>query len=166
MNYKIMFFLLSILLFVGCGGESNADNTEKSKDSSQNVKAKTPPALSGEELSILTNSTKVMDYIFFDLPYSINIDQPSSIFTMMSYVTVDTPVNYGGCGNPIATIMFNMQDGNQRRADLFFSNTCAYYVFYDESGSKVTHANEINDFGKEYYNKIVNSSQPPTPPGQ
>ncbi len=166
MNYKIIFFLLSALLFIGCGGQSNSTDTEKAKNSSRQIKANIPPPLSGEELSIITNSTTVMDYIFFELPYSINIDQPSSIFTMMSYVTVNSPSNYGGCGNPIATIMFNMQDGKQRRADLFYSSTCAYYVFYDENGTQVTHANEINEIGKEYYNKIVNSTQPPTPPSQ
>lgn len=165
MNYKIFILILSALLLFSCGDKSNNSSADNQEGSSRQVKNNIPPPLPGDELSILTNSTKVMDYIFFNLPYSINIDQASSIFTMMSYVTVETPSNYGNCGNPIATIMFNLQDGKQRRADLYYSNTCAYYVFYDESGTQATHANEINEFGKEYYNKIVNSSQPPAPPG-
>jgi len=101
----------------------------------------------------LWNKGNLIDYIFHNLPFSMNQSEQASIRTNLTYFTpmaqqYITP----GC-KPMGRQFFSIEGEIVLEADIYYTETCAFYVFFVDGKAK--YANQMSDAGKQFFNTMI-----------
>lgn len=162
MNYRItlgMAIIIAALAFQSCG------ETKKGADEKKEMEAAIPvalPVLPGEEIAKLANEATLIDFIFYDLPVSVNFNERNSIVQMCNFLSNQAPVNKGQC-QPIAVGIFTSGMDELAKADLFFDDKCAYFAFHNADGKGYAYENQLNAQGVQYFTKVLESAKSAKP---
>lgn len=158
---KNLFSLILVaLLLNSCSNSNSANNADANSKvvepvANQNV-SKTGPAFESISADIMKNlfdKCQLIDYIFHDLPFSMNQSEQSGIRSTISHVST-SPLEYipTGC-KPIARQFFQIDGEIVVEADVYFSDNCKFFVFFEDGKAK--YANKMSPSGIEFYTSII-----------
>lgn len=111
------------------------------------------PVMPLEQQSYLFDNVQLIDYIFFDLPFSLNQSEKPSIQSNIAGIWRE-PVMENNC-KPIARVFYQVEGEIVVEADLFFSQPdCHHYVFYQDG--KAMYANQMALPNIQFYSQFLN----------
>ena len=157
-----------MILIAACGesnkkwkpgpGDSLSQNQKDQAISELNqVRQSQLPPLSKEWANRLFNSTTYLDFIFYNVSYTLSMNESQSIKQFISGIGTKHVFQDKNC--PSQGRIFFQEEGNVfMEADIhYIENQCAYLVFF--IGNKAMFANELNDSGKEMFRNYLGSGQ-------
>lgn len=152
-------FLLVLIgvFYIGCQSPT-ADTS--SNDQRTTVETPTAPSLSRmavpsiplAELQQLYNTCDFIDFIFFELPFSMSYDNAPAIQTAIKWVAQEVPLDNPGC-KALARMSFQSKGGIVAEADIYVSDNCAHLEWIKEG--KTVYANKMSPAGHQHYMKLI-----------
>lgn len=110
-------------------------------------------SITADIMQNLYNNCQFIDYIFNDLPFSMNQSESNGIKGTISHVTtIAQPTIPADC-KPIARQLFQIDGEIVLEADVYFSENCQFFVFFE--GRKPIYANKMSASGIEFYTNII-----------
>ena len=153
---RLLFLLVTVFLF----GSLGCKNPE-TKEVKAEVKKVASPAgqferLPKEIMLTLFNNVEMLDYIFHDLPFSMSQDEKESIQTNVSYIGQKAQPNIPPGCKPMARQFYQINGEIEYEADIYFSESCYFYVFY--VNGKATYANVMSEAGRNFFNTMISKA--------
>lgn len=148
-------------LGLGCGDDGNTDNRNTGSDPTTTASG-TPsaapvyPSVPADTIRALFNACDYIDYVFYYTNFSVSQKEQRDIQTAISYIASETPEIGPNC-KPVGRIFYQVDGENRLEADLYFSQGCMYYLFYQDG--QPAYANRIMPAGIDFYTKIFQSTQ-------
>jgi len=147
-------FLFSVLFLIGCGGKDAASNQETVDADSASAKTSEKKTegmqtIPNELMQVLVDSTDYVDYLFYDMDFSMSMDNKQGIMYALAKIG-DTPAQLNPACKPIGRMFFQIKGRNAAEADLYFSQGCTYLVFMKDNAP--VYANSMSDVGKTFLN--------------
>ncbi len=153
--YIIPFFIC----LNGCGGEksqqqSNAPSSgvKATNNSSSSTKAGYP-SLTQELLMNIWDNGEMIDYIFHNLPFSMNQTELNSIRTNLTYIDPKPVSEIPTQCKPFARQFYQVGGDIILEADIYFSEGCQFYIFWENGKAK--YANYMAESGVQFFNQMV-----------
>lgn len=152
---RLLFCFLSVIL-LSCNNEKQKTQQPQAtvqQEIQQAGSGKGFPSLPQEVLMNIWDNGEMIDYIFHNLPFSMNQTELNSIRTNLTYIdpkpVSDMPVN---C-KPFARQFYQVGGDIILEADIYFSNGCKFYVFVEDGKEK--YANYMAESGENFFNQMV-----------
>jgi len=172
MNVRIVIGLLFLIL-CACKPKQEEVSDVKSTNQFENMEfsdPKGPPTneqrfegLPLEQIKYLFETVDYIDYIFFDLPFSMNQSEKSAVQSMVSFISVDAMPAIPAQCKAIGRLVYIAKGEIIKEADFFFSEGCYFWLFVDQN-NKPEFASKMTEKGAEFIQKMLgsalNTSQP------
>ena len=113
--------------------------------------------LPNESMQKLFNEATYIDYIFYDLPFSISQDNTPSIHSNLQLISGEKLDPISKSCKPIGREFFHIGGVIAFEADLYFQDGCYGYVFLEKE--KPIYANKISEAGMKFYSNIINQAE-------
>lgn len=160
MNNKYLFIgllLANMLYSCGSGTEQEADKNAAGTAAAPTQEAEAPsyPSVPADTIRALFNECDYIDYVFYYTNFSVSQKEKRDIQTAITYIASETPAISPNC-KPVGRIFYQVDGENRVEADLYFDQTCMYYLFYEDG--KPAYANRIMPAGIDFYTKIFQSA--------
>jgi len=110
------------------------------------------PALGNEAIGLLYSQADKVDIIFYDLPISVNQDNPSSVKNTVLYVSPAAPNITSTC-KPLGRLTWMQQGTILREADVYCDTGCEYMLFMQDN--KPFAANAMGPAGVAFFKNII-----------
>ena len=148
---RILISLATLLTCIGCADSSEAvtSNDEETVTSSQDPTG--IPIFPASRMQDLVDSVDHVDYLFYDLDFSMSMDQQPGINYAIATIG-DTPAKLDANCKPIGRIFYEVQGRTAASAQLYFSPGCAYLSFVNDAGD-ILYASEVSPVGKDFLNQ-------------
>jgi len=157
--YRLLY--ISLLVFtISCSGDTNKSKSQTTKTTqaaaSQAQGEPLLPMIPNDLKLKMWNEGEIIDYIFHDLPFSMNQNEQASIRTNMTYIA-DAPVTAlpKGC-KPMAKQFYQANGSIIYEADVYFNKDCQFYVFYIDGKAK--YANQMDETGKQFFTNMISQA--------
>ena len=160
---KSIIKLYTIFLMLLVIGQISCNNKEIKKSQKLN----TAPKIEGQAISYpslpmatvekLYKECTYMDYIFDNLNFSISQDKQSSIRASIGFISTEPPENIPTGCKSIGRKFFHINGEIVLEADVYFSNNCSFYIFFENGKPK--YANKMTTEGLNFYNNIIKTGQ-------
>jgi hypothetical protein len=150
-TFLFPFLLLSFLF------SCNHSNTEEVQKDEPPVK--TISNLPADFYNQLVNQTTQIDFIFHDLPISLNFYEKKSIIQMLDFMDRNTEIQPLSQCKPQALVIFTSTSDAIAKAELFFEENCTYFGFYSDDFKHYKYIVPINEKGLDYFTKVVSSAR-------
>jgi hypothetical protein len=168
MNKYILILLLAVIGWSCQGGQ--ADQTTDSNPTSTStpaaetndanasapVAAATYPSITKEMVQMLWEKCDYVDFVFYYLNFSMSQKVQNSIRQTIAHISSTVPQIDPNC-KPIGRLFFQAEGKNIAEADIFYSNGCAYYIFYENG--QYAYANQMLPQGSKFYDNIFQQVQ-------
>ena len=152
MKNNLLLILISaflITLSASCKSEAKTETTEPVAA----VPAPpTYPALGNEAIGTLYSQADKVDIIFYDLPISVNQDNPASVKNTVLYVSPAAPNITGNC-KPLGRLTWMQQGNIIREADIYCDTGCEYLLFMQDN--KPFAANAMGPAGVAFFKNVI-----------
>lgn len=142
-NFILLFLMLS--LTISC-------KTELS-----NSKFSELPSLPQDQIQKLHNEVTYIDYIFYNLPFSISQDDKPSINSNLQLLSTQQLGPIALTCKPIGREFFHIGGIIAFEAEIYFQDGCYGYVFLENE--KPTYANKVSESGMKFYTNIISQAQ-------
>ena len=158
---RINLLLLIALLFCGCN-QNNANKTEAAPATSKSTtpadlgEFKSYPSISLEEMQELVSKTTLVDYVFYELPMSLNLDNPGAIGQALRQISDQPAKIYAQC-KAMGRVIFQSNGDILKEADFYFGEPCFGFVFIE--GTKPTKSNMMTKEGADFFANILKQGQ-------
>ncbi len=155
MHLKTAIFLLAIgSIWMSCNSEPSKSETESEAETTEKVQAKgkTLPSLPTDRMKRLWDNAAQLDYIFLNLPVSMNMDNQEAIRSSMSHFSPDGVTLNPSCKQHDGNMLFAIDGEIVEECQFYYQDGCKYYVWL-ENGKK-TYANGMNEAGREFMEKM------------
>ncbi len=151
---KHTFILIAAFFFKLVSACKNSDKSEStSKTAAETVIASGPivPGIPGELMSKLLNECTGIDYVFHNMPFSLNQDEKPSIIQNIGFIDINRPVGSipADC-KPIGRKFYKINADVTYDADVYLSGKCRFYVFVGKD-NKPMYANYMTDAAVQFY---------------
>lgn len=122
-----------------------------------NTKFSELAALPADKFQKLFSEATYIDYIFYDLPFSISQDDKPSISANLNLISREKmgPLNIH-C-KPLGREFFHIDGVITFEAEIYFQEGCYGYVFLQNE--KPIYANKISEDGMKFYNNITTQAE-------
>jgi hypothetical protein len=153
----ITILILVALLTIACNQEPKKSATAPAASSTTAAasQSQTPllPKLPNTYLQQMWDNGQMIDYLFHDLPFSMNQNEPASIKTNLTYID-EAPVMQvpEGC-KPMARQFYQVGGDIIFEADVYFSEQCTFYVFFVDGKPK--YANQMAESGRQFFTSMI-----------
>lgn len=114
------------------------------------------PSIPTEKVKMLWDKCDYVDFVFYYLNFSMSQKVQNSIRQTIAHISTEVPLIDPNC-QPIGRLFFQSEGQNISEADIFYSNGCAYYVFYEDG--KYAYANKMLPNGTKFYDNIFKQVQ-------
>ncbi len=154
--YWIALPILIIMLFSQCSGEKGSQSANAEKPKAKAAVQTSLPSLPEERLIRLWEQATHLDYIFLELPISMNMDNQEAIRT--SLVNMD-PIGtnlHPNCKQHDGNMVFSINGNIVEECMFYFRNDCKYYVWLENG--KPAYANPMNENGIKFFDRAFNGS--------
>jgi hypothetical protein len=153
MNRYFFIALLLTGILYSCGSDGSADSQNDTTEPATNPVAEVPsyPSVPADTIKALFNECDYIDYVFYYTNFSVSQKEQRDIQTAITYIASETPEINPNC-KPVGRIFYQVEGENRVEADLYFSQGCMYYLFYEDG--KPAYANRIMPNGISFYTKI------------
>lgn len=155
-------FLVAIPLLVGLAAcqnpeKQNHERAAEPETSAPSTAAQpTLPSIPLETVEYLWANCDYVDYVFYDLPISMSLDNQRSVQYVLQHIS-DAPAPLLPECKPIGRIFYQVKGENALMADLYFSQGCTYFVFLENDKPK--YANYMTEKGVAYLNDNFKQAQ-------
>lgn len=140
-----------LLLIIGFG-HSCRQNGRAEQDVSVETEGPVYSSIPDSTMQRLWNECDYIDFVFYNLSYSMSQDQQSDIRSTLRHVSRKPADTKPDC-NPLGRIFFQIEGENAVQADIFFSPECRYFIFYKDN--KKTYANAMTPAGIQFYERVL-----------
>jgi len=149
---QILALCLVGLLAMHCSDSATTDNTTSPP---VQVQADTFPSVPIAKLQDLWNNCDYIDYLFYELPISMSLDQDNSIKYALSHISSSGAPRKPECKS-IGRVFYQVKGENQEEAELYFSEGCTFFVFLEDGKPK--YGNYMTPTGAQYLNNTFQSA--------
>lgn len=149
----LLIALVLALIFQGCGEEKPVPEAPAAAPAEKAVSSL--PSIPKETLQHLWDNCDVIDYVFYNLPISMNVDSPDAVRNALTHVASEPAPLLPQC-KAIGRIFYQIKGENVLMADMYFGQGCTYYVFLQND--KPAFANYMTPQAVEYFNNIFSQS--------
>ena len=111
------------------------------------------PSIPLDKLEYLYENCDLIDYLFFNLPISMNQSKTEDIQAAIAHVAASVPKRPSSC-QPIGQIFYEVQGNTAMRANLYFAEGCVYFEFLEDG--KPAYVNQMMPQGIEFFNLTLN----------
>lgn len=153
------FLPLLLLVFLwSCNGDTTQKTpTVETPTTTTPVKTKTTatyPAYPQNKLEYLFNQSDYIDYVFYELPMSMSLNEKGSVQYAISHVST-TPAQINPNCKSLGRIFYQLKGENIAEAEIVFNapEQCSYFIFY-ENGKKA-YANQMTEDGIKYLQQNI-----------
>ena len=108
---------------------------------------------------VLYEQATYLDATFYDLPVSINQNDPAQIRSSLTHIG-EAPANLSPTCKPFGRVWFQIDGVNRQEADIYFADGCTYFVWFRDG--KPAYSNAMTESGVAFYNNILRSLQDPS----
>ncbi len=150
---SVILLAISILI-ISCGGDAKK---------TANMAAATPmkfetdlPALPQADMQRMFAQATYIDYIFYELPFSISQDNQPSIHANLKLISSLPLTNLPQGCKPIGREFFHIGGEIAYEADLYYTDGCLGYVFLKDQ--KPIYASKLTEEGMKFYANIIRQS--------
>lgn len=156
---RVIVLFLAVMLVMSCKSDKvkNSEPTVSVQDIPKGASKFDLESLPESEILRLYNEATYVDYIFYDLPFSLSQDNKPSIHSNLKMIS-SLPMDFmpTTC-KPIGREFFHIGGEIVHEADLYFSKGCIGYVFLKDQ--KPIYANKLTEGGMKFYANIISQSQ-------
>lgn len=168
MNKYVLVLCLAVAAWACQGGQADqAANANPSSTPAPAAEANsanaTPPAgtatypsITKEMVEMLWEKCDYVDFVFYYLNFSMSQKVQNSIRQTIAHISSTVPQIDPNC-KPIGRLFFQSEGQNIAEADIFYSNGCAYYIFYEDG--QYAYANQMLPQGSKFYDNIFQQVQ-------
>ncbi len=110
------------------------------------------PALGNQAIAELYSKADKVDIIFYDLPISVNQEDPKSVKNTALYVSPAAPNITADC-KPIGRLSWMSNGSIIREADVYCAPGCEYLLFIEDN--KPLAANAMVQAGVDFFKNIM-----------
>lgn len=162
-----MRYIIIILLtftFISCKDNRTASSSGIDQPTSHTTGKSNYASIPVADIKVLWNEATHMDYIFHELPFSINMSDLPSIRQHLDYIA-NEPVTYdlSNCKS-LGRAFFTVGGNTAYEAEIYFSPNCFHYVWHVDG--KPAYANAMSPAGIEFYKNLINQVVVEKPDGQ
>ena len=153
MKNAILFGLI-ICLFAACKTDTKKDTpSQPVVEEVATVKDFNVPPMPPDIMKSLYEEVTYIDYIFYELPFSISQDDKPSIHANLQLIA---PTKLGPIPNtckPIGREFFHKGGVIAFEAEIYFQDGCYGYVFLDNE--KPIYSNTVSEQGMKFYSNVI-----------
>jgi len=157
MKIHFALLLISFLTVFSCKEKAKNSDVNPIKETTTEVvnqeMLESLPMVPIEIMQKLWNECEFIDYIFFDLPFSMSQTEQPSIRANLNYIDRSAIGPRPKSCKPIAREFFQINGEIVYEADVYYSEGCKYYVFFD--GKTPVYANKMSAAGEQFYNQMI-----------
>lgn len=150
-------YIIPIILIIGqwsCKQAPEATAPQTTTPTSTTTTGYHPlPAMTQEVFDQTLAKVSAVDYIFNNLPFSMNQSDPASIATNLSFISNERASAFKAKCQPLGREIFQAKGEIILEADIYFTPQCMAYVFIIDG--KPAYANKISETGVNFYNNIL-----------
>ena len=155
---KIILFAVISCILISCKSDQKKETPVLSEKKEVNTPQKFDlPALPNSLMQNLYKETTYIDYIFYDLPFSISQDDKPSINSNLQLISPEKMGSISASCKPIGREFFHAEGTIPFEAEIYFDNGCYGYVFIKDKSP--IYANKISESGMKFYSNIINQAQ-------
>jgi len=166
MNKIILVLSLAIGGWACQGGQAEqaTDSTSSNTPAPTTETSSTPaaaataqyPSIPVDMVKMLWDKCDYVDFVFYYLNFSMSQKVQNSIRQTIAHIASEVPAIDPNC-KPIGRLFFQAEGQNIAEADIFYSNGCAYYLFYKDG--QYAYANKMLPQGSQFYENIFKQVQ-------
>lgn len=149
---------LALLALAACGPEGAAP----ASDAPAGVAAAAAPPLPRAAMRRLVDSVDHIDYLFYELEFSMSLDEARGVRYALAQVGEQTASLAPTC-RPIGRVIYQIGGRIAAEADLYFAPGCTGFAFVDDTGA-AAHVNAMSEVGKDFLNnqfaQLIDGFQP------
>lgn len=155
---NIFLLFLSICFVFSCKTEQKKDvKTPKEVSVINDSKFSNLSSLPQEEFQKLFSEVTYIDYIFYNLPFSISQDDKPSINANLKLISAEKLGSININCKPIGREFFHIGGIITFEADVYFQDGCFGYVFLEKETP--IYANKFSESGMKFYSNIINQAE-------
>ena len=152
---NLLICLVVLPLLMSCKQDAKPVKASTPPPAKAAVANKAPiyPKLPNQYLQVMWEKGQMIDYLFHELPFSMNQNEPSSIKTNLTYID-EAPVLEipAGC-KPMARQFYQVDGEIIFEADVYFLDNCKFYVFFVDN--KPMYANQMSAAGQQFFTSMI-----------
>ena len=146
---NIFFSLLlpccALFLIASCG-----DN-KITKEKKEEVNTSALPSISFEEMKDIYETCDFVDFIFYEVDFSMSIKDKNNIQRTLSFATPTVATPNPAC-KAMGRVFFQRKGEVLTEADMYLGKGCNYFIFHKDG--KPTYANTISPQGQAYFAEV------------
>lgn len=147
----IFWAMCSIVALSSCKSEKAGETTTDTPTADTTSVTTGYPAMGTQDIAMLYSQVDKVDIIFYNLPISVNQEDPTSAKNTALYVSPASPRIREQC-QALGRLTF-MSDGEIiREADVFCEPGCEYLLFIENN--KPIYANAMGHAGIAFFNNV------------
>ena len=135
-----------------CKGEKTEDQTTSEVAAPPVPAAPSYPPLGNQVVSQLYADADKVDIIFYNLPISVNQEDPASVKNTVLYVAPASPNITAAC-QPLGRLTWMAKGSIIKEADIYCEEGCQYLLFIENN--KPVAANALQQAGVDFFKNII-----------
>ena len=156
-RFVVLVGILAILFSCQPGQKEQGGDQQQNKEpasSQQPAGEQLYPSIPLDTLQMLWAQCDYIDYVFYYKDFSVSQNKQVDIRGAIRYISEEAPVIPPAC-QPIGRVFFQVQGENRLEADLYFSQGCAFFLFYEDG--KKAYANAMMPAGVQFFNQVMSA---------
>lgn len=155
MRYLVALFCSLAMMTTSCKGDKTAAPEPAATQSPTSTAAKhSLPPMSKDVYENLRERCSAVDYIFHNLPFSINQTEKASVLSNLNFIGPEQADAIPSTCSPLGREFFQDEKADIfLEADIYYGEGCLAYVFFQDG--KAVYANKMSQAGVEFYTKII-----------
>ncbi|MEM9545509.1 MAG: hypothetical protein AAGA77_06025 [Bacteroidota bacterium] len=155
---KFLYFFLFTSILLSCKSDQKKEN-QPSSDQAAIVDQMFDDleSIPNDVMQELVNKGTYIDYIFYNLPFSISQDDKPSIHANLNLISTKKMGGIPTHCKPIGREFFHIGGNIALEADVYFNGDCMGYVFLQDK--KPAYANQISPEGIKFYTNLINQAK-------
>lgn len=162
-------YVLLVIAFLSCKNEKNSTDTnnntpvkEETTQTSTSTAKKTAifnpeyPGITVDEMKVLFSKCDAVDYVFDNLPFSINMTEKGAIQNNLAAIANEPCACDYKKSNHLGREHLMIQGDIVWIVDIYLDQNCGCYTFTKDN--TVMYANAITAKGKSFYTNLINQA--------
>lgn len=157
-SFSIVVVLLFSLLPACKNQNTNAAAENSHTNSTTTTKTPSLPFLQSSEVNKLYSIAESVDIIFYNLPISVNQDDPASAKNSVMYIAPASPNITNTC-QAVGRLSWISNGKIVREADFYIGEGCNHFVFMENG--QPAYMNAMAPEGVQFFQTIMSQVPPP-----
>jgi len=154
-------YICSFFLLISCGSDKKGATSTAPAKNPANAAAAVPqgptlPGIDGAVLSKLYNEAEHLDFLFFELPFSMNQSDKASIQSSLASFSPDPVGSIPPTCKPLARKMYQINGEIVEEFNVYYSQGCTFFVQMKDE--KPFAACQMSQGGIDFFKKVLSQA--------